>query len=187
LSLAIGRDGQNARLAARLTGWKIDVKSLSKAEKDLLVLTKGLPLAYNRDLQEDKEPIFDSFDTVEASRALAAPLVAGTTLKREAIAARIERGHLDATSLMEYLIRRGVPQRSAHGAVGRLVRIGLDSGRALAELSLDEMRAVCDAVDEEVYNYLGAANAVKAMKSYGSTAPDQVRFQIDAWKERLGL
>jgi argininosuccinate lyase len=155
--------------------------------QSLLVLTKGLPLAYNRDLQEDKEPIFDSYDTVEASLALAAPLVAGTTLKRESIAARIERGHLDATSLMEYLIRRGVPQRSAHGVVGRLVRIGLDSGRALAELSLAEMRAVCDAVDEEVYNYLGAANAVKAMKSYGSTAPDQVRFQIDAWKERLGL
>lgn len=155
--------------------------------QSLLVLTKGLPLAYNRDLQEDKEPIFDSFDTVEASLALAAPLVAGTALKRELIAARIERGHLDATSLMEYLIRRGVPQRSAHGVVGRLVRIGLDSGRALAELSLDEMRAVCDAVDEEVYNFLGAANAVKAMKSYGSTAPDQVRFQIDAWKERLGL
>ena len=83
----------------------------------LLVLIKGLPLAYNRDLQEDKQPLFDSFDTVRASLELAAPLVAGAELNRAAIAERLDRGHLDATTLMEHLIRRGIPQRTAHGLV----------------------------------------------------------------------
>ncbi len=104
----------------------------------LLVLVKGLPLAYNRDLQEDKQPLFDSFDTVCASLELAAPLVAGAKLNREAIAERLDRGHLDATTLMEHLIRRGVPQRTAHGLVGRLVRKALDRGVRLSDLSLDE-------------------------------------------------
>lgn len=153
----------------------------------LLVLTKGLPLAYNRDLQEDKEPVFDSYDAVSASLALAAPITAGTVLNRESIAARLEKGYLDATSLMEYLIRKGVPQRSAHGVVGRLVRQGIDSGKALAEFPLETFQEARELIDESVYDYLGTANAVKAMKSYGSTAPDQVRFQIDSWKERLGL
>ena len=118
---------------------------------------------------------------------VAAPIVAGTTLKRESIAARLDKGYLDATSFMEYLIRQGVPQRSAHGIVGRLVRKGIDSGRALAEFSLDEFKEECPLVDENVYKFLGAVNAVNAMKSYGSTAPDQVRFQIDSWKNKLGL
>ena len=155
--------------------------------QSLLMLTKGLPLAYNRDLQEDKAPIFDAFDTVSICLAIAARVVAGAKLKRESITARLDKGYLDATSFMEYLVRQGVPQRTAHGVVGRLVRKGIDSGRALAEFSLDELRAECDRVDENVYDYLGAVNAVKAMKSYGSTAPDQVRFQIDSWKKKLGL
>ena len=98
--------------------------------QSLLVLVKGLPLAYNRDLQEDKEPLFDSFDTVRASLELAAPLVAGAELNRAAILERLDRGHLDATTLMEHLIRRGIPQRTAHGLVGRLVRKALGSRRA---------------------------------------------------------
>ena len=153
----------------------------------LLMLTKGIPLAYDRDLQEDKEPIFDSFDAISASLDIAASIVSGATLKRESISARLDRGYLDATSLMEYLIRQGAPQRAAHGVVGRLVRKGIESGKALAEMSLDELRTESDKIESDVYDYLGASNAVNAMKSYGSTAPDQVRFQIDAWKKRLGL
>ena len=153
----------------------------------LMVLVKGLPLAYNRDLQEDKEPIFDSYDALSASLALAVPIVAETKLNRETIASRLDKGFLDATSLMEYLIRQGVPQRSAHGVVGRLVRRAIDEGKTLAEFSLDVLREACDKIDDSVYDYLGAENAVKAMQSYGSTAPSQVRRQIDAWKVKLGL
>ncbi len=151
----------------------------------LLVLVKGLPLAYNRDLQEDKPPAFDAFDTVEACLALAAPLVAGASFHREAIADGLDRGHLDATTLMEHLIRQGTPQRTAHGIVGRLVRKALDRGARLADLSLDELREVDPSLDESVYAVLGAEHAVAAMTSYGSTGRDQVRLQIQRWKEHL--
>ncbi len=87
----------------------------------LLVLVKGLPLAYNRDLQEDKPPLFDSFDTVQACLELAEPIVAGAQLLTERIAARLEEGYLDATTLMEYLMKQGMPQRRAHHLVGAIV------------------------------------------------------------------
>lgn len=151
----------------------------------LLVLTRGLILAYNRDLQEDKEPLFDSFDTVSAALELAAGLVAQTKLNRSVIAERLDRGWLDATSLMEYLIRRQVPQRTAHGIVGRLVRLAMDRDCPLAAIPLEEMKTFCGEIDADVFEFLGAANCVRAMKSYGSTAPNQVRAQIEYWKEQL--
>ena len=153
----------------------------------LIVLTKGLPLAYNRDLQEDKEPLFDSFDTVDASLALAAPLVAGTTINREVIALRLDEGYLDATTLMEYLIKRGIPQRTAHGIVGRMVRVAMDRGVPLAKLPLDVVQDIEPALDTSVYEVLGAEKAVAAMQSHGSTAPNMVRDQIERWKEKLGI
>ncbi|MBM4000695.1 MAG: argininosuccinate lyase, partial [Planctomycetes bacterium] len=96
--------------------------------QSLLVLVKGLPLAYNRDLQEDKESLFGAFDTVEQCLAMAEPVVAGAELNRASIAARLDRGYLDATTLMEYLIRRGRPQRTAHHASGALVREAMERG-----------------------------------------------------------
>jgi argininosuccinate lyase len=151
----------------------------------LLVLVKGLPLAYNRDLQEDKPPLFDAFDAVRASLEVAAPLVAGAELDRRAVAERLDRGHLDATALMEHLIRRGVPQRTAHGAVGRLVRKAMDLGVRLADLPLEEFQAADSSLDRGVYEVLGVENAVAAMQSYGSTGPEQVREQVRLWGERL--
>jgi argininosuccinate lyase len=152
----------------------------------LLVLVKGLPLAYNRDLQEDKPPLFDSFDTVRASLEVAAPLIAQTRLNRAAIAARLDRGYPDATTLMEYLIRRRIPQRTAHEMVGKLVRTAIDRGVRLCDLSLADFRE-CDAgLDEGVYQVLGVENAVRAQQSYGSTAPGEVRKQVDRWKRQLG-
>ena len=151
----------------------------------LLVLVKGLPLAYNRDLQEDKPPVFDAFDTVRSCLEVAAPLVAGAELLRPAIAARLEQGYLDATTLMEYLIRRGVPQRTAHEVVGRLVRKAIDRGLPLAGLSLDDFREAHAGLDAEVYAVLGVPQAVEAMQSYGSTGPKQVRQQIERWKQKV--
>ncbi len=151
----------------------------------LLVLIKGLPPAYNRDLQEDKPPIFDSFDTVKASLELAAPLVSGAELNRPAIAQRLDRGHLDATALMEYLIRLDIPQRTAHGLVGRLVRKALDRGVRLTDLPIEDFKAAHAELDESVYDVLGVERAVAAMTSYGSTGPEQVKEQVKRWKERL--
>ncbi len=101
----------------------------------LLMLIKGLPLAYNRDLQEDKEALFDAFDTVSASLELAAALIRATRLRREVIAARLEDGYLDATTLMEFMVMQGVPLRSAHEAVGKLVRLCEEKRCRLAQLS----------------------------------------------------
>jgi argininosuccinate lyase len=151
----------------------------------LLVLIKGLPLAYNRDLQEDKPALFDSFDTVELCLELAAPLVAGAELKREAIAAKLDRGYLDATTLMEYLIRRGTPQRTAHHLVGELVRKAQARDVRLADLTLAEFQSSHAELDRGVYDILGVERAVQAFVSFGSTAPAEVRKQIDRWQEQL--
>jgi len=151
----------------------------------LLVLVKGLPMAYNRDFQEDKPPLFDSFDTVRACLDVAAPLVAGAELNRPAIAERLDRGYLDATTLMEHLIRRGVPQRTAHGLVGRLVRKAMDRGVRLSDLALEDFREVYPEFDEGVFGVLGPQNAVAAMQSYGSTGPEQVAEQVRRWKKKL--
>ena len=151
----------------------------------LLVLVKGLPLAYNRDLQEDKERIFDSFDTVELCLELAAPLVAGATLNRPAIAEKLDRGHLDATTLMEWLIQRGTPQRTAHHLVGQLVGQALQRGCRLADLKIDDYRVADASLDESVFGVLGVEKAIAAFKSYGSTAPGEVRKQVDRWKNTL--
>jgi len=152
----------------------------------LLVLIKGLPLAYNRDLQEDKGPVFDAFDTVGSCLELAALVVEGARLRPERIAAGLEEGFLDATTLMEHLIGRGVPQRSAHELVGKLVALAEGSNRRLAELSIAELAAAHPSLGPEAVGALGAARGVEAFRSYGSTAPAEVRRQLAAWRERLG-
>lgn len=153
----------------------------------LLVLVKGLPLAYNRDLQEDKLPVFDAFDTVMACVHRAKALVDGARLKVERIARAIDRGYLDATTLMEYLIRCDVPQRKAHEIVGRLVKKAMDRDARLADLSLDEFREVHSGFDNDVYEVLGIEQAVEAFISYGSTGPQEVDRQIAIWRQRLEL
>jgi argininosuccinate lyase len=152
----------------------------------LMMLVKGLPLAYNRDLQEDKPRIFDSFDTVAACLDLAAPLVAGAELNRSAIAEKLDRGHLDATTLMEEMIRRGLPQRTAHEVVGRLVRKALDRGVRLSDLAASEFEDAHPALGASVKQVLGVERAIEQFTSYGSTAPAEVERQLAAWRAKLG-
>lgn len=151
----------------------------------LLVLVKGLPLAYNRDLQEDKIALFDAADTVAASLELAAPLVRQTRFRAEAIAARLEDGFLDATTLMEFLILRGVPMRAAHEAVGKLVRLCEERRCRLADLPSDVYESVHAGLTPGVYQVLGVRNALAAFRSAGSTAPAEVARQLAAWHQRL--
>ncbi len=153
--------------------------------QSLLVLLKALPTAYNRDLQEDKEPLFDSIDTLEAVLGVATPLVAGTRFDRDRIGASIQRGHLDATSLMEALIADGVPQRTAHETVGRLVRRAMDRGVALDQLSDEEFAADYAGWHASLREALGAERAVRRMRSDGSTAPAAVAAAVEAWRGRL--
>jgi argininosuccinate lyase len=165
--------GKSARVIGNLTS--------------LLLLMKGLPLAYNRDLQEDKERLFDSVDTVAACLELAVPVVSGAELNREAIGARLDQGYLDATTLMEHLIMRGVPQRTAHEAIGRLVAVAMKRGVPLTQLPLEEFQSVHAPLDKSVYDVLGVERAIAAFNSYGSTNPAQVEHQLAAWRERLEL
>ncbi|MFM2003777.1 MAG: hypothetical protein RI963_3203 [Planctomycetota bacterium] len=151
----------------------------------LMLLIKNLPLAYNRDLQEDKPPLFDSFDTIEAALAVITPLVAGAELRRDSIAARLELGYLDATTLMEYLIAQGMPQRRAHHLVGAIVGEAMRRGVPLSDLPLEVMRQHAPELTSDVAKVLGAANAVAAFRSEGSTSPDRVAEQVRLWKQRL--
>ncbi len=164
--------GKSARVVGRL--------------QQLLVLIKGLPLAYNRDLQEDKEALFDAYDTVSISLELAAALIRETKFKPASINARLEDGFLDATTLMEHLVGQGVPLRSAHEAVGKLVKLCEDSKKRLAELPAEVYDGVHAGLSKTVYGVLGVQNALKAFKSYGSTAPAEVAKQLAAWKSRIG-
>jgi argininosuccinate lyase len=155
--------------------------------QQLLVLVKGLPLAYNRDLQEDKEALFDAHDTVAASLELAAALVRESRLRRETIARRLEDGFLDATTLMEFFIRQGVPMRAAHEAVGKLVRLCEERRCRLADLPAAEFENIRPGLGTDVYRVLGVANALQAFQSAGSTAPGEVDRQVRIWQERLSM
>jgi argininosuccinate lyase len=152
----------------------------------LLVLVKGLPLAYNRDLQEDKEPLFDAFDTVEGCLKLATVTVVGASFRADRIAESLDEGFLDATTLMEFLIERGVPQRTAHEVIGKLVssceRRGL---KRLSDLSDADLVRGHPKLDSRARKVLGVENAVKAFRSSGSTAPIEVKKQVEEWKRRF--
>ncbi|MFL5341210.1 MAG: argininosuccinate lyase [Gemmataceae bacterium] len=156
------------------------------AMNQLFILVKGLPLAYNRDLQEDKVALFAAHDTVSACLEVAAPLIDGAKFRREAIEARLEDGFLDATTLMEALILRGVPMRSAHDAVGKLVRQCEQQRCRLVDLKPDVYDAVHPGLGKDVYGVLGVKNALQAFRSAGSTAPAEVEKQLAFWKSQLG-
>ncbi len=144
-----------------------------------------MPLAYNRDLQEDKQALFDAYDTVSASLELAAALVRETRFRKEVVAARLEDGFLDATTLMEHLIAQGTPMRAAHEAVGKLVRLCEERRCRLADLPAEVYEKVNPGLTPGVYKVLGVHNALAAFRSVGSTAPAEVERQLGLWRYRL--
>ncbi|MBU6293182.1 MAG: argininosuccinate lyase [Planctomycetes bacterium] len=151
----------------------------------ILVILKGLPLAYNRDLQEDKEAVFDAVDTVERSLAVAAPLVASSRLRRDRIGARLEEGFLDATTLLEHLVKHGMPMRTAHESVGKLVRQCEENRCRLAELPAGNFNSIVPGLAPGVYEVLGVEKALAAFRTEGSTGPKAVASALAAWKARL--
>jgi argininosuccinate lyase len=153
--------------------------------QQLLVLVKGLPLAYNRDLQEDKVALFDAVDTVSASLELAAALVRETRFRREIIAARLDQGYLDATTLMEFFVAQGLPMRLAHEAVGKLVRLCEERRCRLADLPAEVFDSIRPGFSSGVYGVLGVEKALAAFRSVGSTAPTEVDKQLGIWRDKL--
>jgi argininosuccinate lyase len=152
----------------------------------MLTILKGQPSGYNRDLQEDKIHIFTASDTVKASLDTACAIVSHTKFDTKKISAGLEEGFLDATALAEYLVGKGVAFREAHGIVGALVSICEKQNKKLAEVTLDEFKRHCGAIDKDVYEHLGASKVVSKYVTEGAAGVKQAKEQIAYWNKRLG-
>ena len=150
----------------------------------LLTLMKAQPLAYNKDNQEDKEPLFDTVDTVtDTLRIFADMMATGITVNAPALAAALTKGFATATDLADYLVRKGLPFRDAHAAVGAAVKAAERKGVALPDLSLSELRAFSPLIDEDVFSVLTVEGSLSARNHIGGAAPEQVRAAIRRIRE----
>ncbi|MGB0733034.1 MAG: argininosuccinate lyase [Pontibacterium sp.] len=144
----------------------------------LLTLMKSQPLAYNKDNQEDKEPLFDAIDTVKGSLRAFADMVPALEAKKENMREAALRGFSTATDLADYLVRKGVPFRDAHEVVGKSVAYGIETGKDLGEMSLEELAQFSDVIMDDVFEVLTLEGSVSARDHIGGTAPDQVRAAV---------
>ncbi|MEZ5585350.1 MAG: argininosuccinate lyase [Candidatus Competibacteraceae bacterium] len=144
----------------------------------LLTLMKGQPLAYNKDNQEDKEPLFDTVDTVANCVRAFADMIPTLQPNRETMYRAAKQGFATATDLADYLVRKGLPFRDAHEVVGRAVRCGIETGRDLAEMELTELQAFSPLIEADVFTVLSLEGSVAARNHVGGTAPDQVRAAV---------
>jgi argininosuccinate lyase len=140
----------------------------------LLTIMKGLPLAYNRDLQEDKVPLFDTVDTVKASLQIMREIVGRVKIKSERMLAAAQGGFLNATDLADYLVDRGVPFRSAHEIAGRIVQHCIGNGRRIEELALDQLKSYSSKIEKDLYRYLSVEAVVGRRRALGGTARSNV-------------
>ena len=152
----------------------------------LFTVMKGLPLTYSKDMQEDKEQVFDAADTLMLGLAAMTGMVADMTANRESLAAAAASGFSTATDLADWLVRElGLPFRDAHHVTGTLVAMAEGQGCDLPDLTLEQMQSVHPGIRAEIFSVLGVENSVRSRRSYGGTAPEQVRAQIARWKEAL--
>ncbi|MBU1190914.1 MAG: argininosuccinate lyase [Gammaproteobacteria bacterium] len=151
----------------------------------LLTLMKGQPLAYNKDNQEDKEPLFDAVDTVKGSLRVFADMMPAVQPKRERMRAAALEGFSTATDLADYLVRKGVPFRDSHEIVGKAVRRGVELGKDLSQLPLEELQSFSKVVGAEVFEVLTLEGSVAARDHLGGTAPAQVRAAVTRAKARI--
>jgi argininosuccinate lyase len=153
---------------------------------NLLTMMKGLPLAYNRDMQEDKEPAFEAADTLSLSLRIFTDMIATCTFNREKMKAAASTEFITATELADYLVRKGLPFRAAHEITGRAVAYCVEHGCELHDLSLEMLRAFSAMIDDDVFAVLEPATSIELKRTAGSTAPVEVRRQLERWKELLG-
>jgi len=164
--------GKGARLLGRLGGF--------------LACLRSLPLAYNKDLQEDKEALFEALDTWDACLDVMTTVVTGAEFDGERCEAACRSGYLNATELADYLVAQSVPFREAHDQVGRLVRMGLELGRELHELSIDELREHAPACAEDVFDALDIQHLSARRTALGAANPKLVRREARRWLTKLG-
>ena len=152
----------------------------------LITLMKGQPLAYNKDNQEDKEPLFDTVDTLKDTLRIFAEMAAGITVKPEAMERAAKKGYATATDLADYLVKKGLPFRDAHEVVAHAVKDAIAAGVDLSELSLDQLKTYNPAIEQDVFDVLSLRGSLNARNLLGGTAPAQVRAQVARHRARLG-
>jgi len=163
--------GKTGRVAGHLTG--------------LLMLMKAQPLAYNKDNQEDKEPLFDTADTVLDTLRIFTDMVGGIRVKPEAMQRAALQGYATATDLADYLVKKGLPFRDAHEVVARAVRLAVDRGVGLEALPVAELQGLCPLVGDDALSVLQLRGSLAARDHLGGTAPNQVRAQVARWRGLL--
>jgi argininosuccinate lyase len=146
---------------------------------------KGLPLAYNRDMQEDKEQLFDTGDTVTLSLAVMREMLDTMTVHKDTMRHAAEDGFITATDLADYLVRTGMPFRKAHEVVGKAVLRAIELGCGLADLTLEEYRKLARQINNDVYKALSVETSVGRRLSYGGTAPANLRKRLAVLKKKL--
>ena len=149
----------------------------------ILTVLKGLPLTYNRDLQEDKEPLFDAIDTVKMALRVNEKIVSGMKPRKERMREQAKKGFSLATDVADYLAKKGVPFREAHEIVGRIVAYCLDEGKELQTLSLDEFKKFSDKFDEDILSLMSVEGSINSRNIIGGTAREQVELEIKEIKE----
>ncbi|MFV0558950.1 MAG: argininosuccinate lyase [Enterococcus sp.] len=149
----------------------------------LLTVMKGLPLAYNKDFQEDKEGMFDTAETILTSLDIMAGMIHTMTVHKETMLESTEKDFSNATELADYLATKGIPFRQAHEIVGKLVIEGIQNGRFLQDIPLEEYQAIAPVIEADIYEKLDSINAVKNRHSLGGTGFDQVQHQINQAKK----
>ncbi len=160
--------GKSGRVIGHLTG--------------LMMLMKSQPLAYNKDNQEDKEPLFDTVDTLIDTLRIYADMMRGVTVKPENMRAAVMQGFATATDLADYLVKKGMPVRDSHEVVALAVRHADRAGVDLSELPLEDLQSFSDLINEDVYNVLTPEGSLNARNHLGGTAPEQVRRQVARWR-----
>ncbi len=153
----------------------------------LLTILKGLPMTYNRDLQEDKEPVFDSVDTVSQSLSVMSELLSGLSFNRAILGHATEKGFMTATDLAEYLVRKNIPFRQAHAIVGQAVASCIANARELTDLTLEELQEFNAAIAEDVFEVLGVEGSVNSRKTSGGTAITAVMKALETAETDLGI
>ncbi len=151
----------------------------------LLTVSKGLPLAYNKDLQEDKEGMFDTAETLAGSLKLLAPMIETMTVKKDKMYEAVRQDYSNATDLADYLAKKGVPFRKAHEIIGQIVLYAIQNNKYLLDLTLEEYKQFSEIFEEDIFEILKPENVVNARNSYGGTGFEQVRAQLKLAAEKL--
>jgi argininosuccinate lyase len=151
----------------------------------LLTVLKGLPLAYNKDLQEDKEGMFDTVETLEGSLMLLAPMIESMTVNKDVMRKAINNDFSNATDIADYLVRKGLPFRDAHEVIGKIVLYAIQSNKFLLDLSFEEYQGFSPLFDDDIYVVLAPEHVVGVRNSFGGTAPEQVEKQIQLAEGKL--